>query len=62
MSTIAAAEHRSCECGAVYRRTVTTTAVTEIGDFECSICGSTLETWTDTQVPAYRLIIGPIRR
>lgn len=58
MSAIAAAEHRSCECGAVYRRT----PVTEIGDFECLICGSTLETWTDRQVPTYRLIIGPIRR
>jgi hypothetical protein len=46
MSAIAAAEHRSCECGAVYRRIVITTPVTEIGDFECLICGSTLETWT----------------
>jgi hypothetical protein len=33
----------------------------QISSFECSVCGSTLENWNTTWVPAYRLIAGPVK-
>ena len=52
--------HRSCTCGAVYRRTEAMAPVREIASFECSVCGLTLENWNSAWVPTYRLIVGPI--
>lgn len=53
--------HRSCQCGAVYRRTEAMAKSREISSFECTVCGATLETWNTAWVPSYRLIIGPIQ-
>ena len=33
----------------------------QIASFECSVCGTTIETWNTTSVPTYRLIAGPVR-
>jgi hypothetical protein len=54
------AGHRSCECGAVYRRTESMAKAREISSFECEVCGETLETWNTAWVPTYRLIAGPV--
>lgn len=53
--------HRSCQCGAVYRRTESMADSREICSFECSVCRATLESWNTAWVPAYRLIARPIR-
>jgi hypothetical protein len=53
--------HRSCQCGAIYQRTESMALGRQISSFECSVCGSTLENWNTTWVPAYRLIVGPVR-
>jgi hypothetical protein len=55
------AGHRSCQCGAVYRRTETMAKSRVIASFECAVCGSTLESWNMAWVPTYRLIAGPVR-
>jgi len=52
--------HRSCKCGAVYRRTESMAKAREIDSFQCEFCGETLETWNTAWVPAYRLIAGPV--
>jgi hypothetical protein len=31
----------------------------QISSFECSACGTTLETWNTAWAPTYRLIVGP---
>jgi hypothetical protein len=54
--------HRSCRCGAVYRRTEAMAKSREIASFECAICGSTLESWNTAWVPAYRLIASPVSK
>jgi predicted SprT family Zn-dependent metalloprotease len=53
--------HRSCKCGAVYRRTESMANSRQVASFECEICGETLETWNTAWVPSYRLIVGPTR-
>jgi hypothetical protein len=53
---------RTCECGAVYRRTESLASAREIDSFECAVCGVTMESWNTAWVPAYRLIIGPVRK
>jgi hypothetical protein len=53
---------RNFECGAVYRRTESLASAREIDSFECTVCGVTMESWNTTWVPAYRLVIGPIRK
>jgi hypothetical protein len=52
--------HRTCQCGAVYRRTQAMAPTREINSFECSECGVTLEHWHTAWVPTYRLIVGPV--
>jgi len=52
--------HRSCGCGAIYRRTEAMAPSREMDSFECSVCGETLETWNSAWVPTYRLIAGPV--
>jgi hypothetical protein len=53
--------HRSCVCGAVYRRTEHMAASREIASFECGVCGATPESWNTAWVPRYRLVAGPVR-
>jgi hypothetical protein len=53
-------QHRSCKCGAVYRRTESMAISREINSFECSVCGDTMESWNTAWVPTYKLIVGPI--
>lgn len=54
--------HRTCSCGAVYRRTESLAASREIESFECVTCGVTMESWNSAWVPSYRLIVGPVRK
>jgi hypothetical protein len=54
--------NRSCECGAVYRRTEALAAGRQISSFECAVCGVTMESWNTAWVPAYRLVVGRIRK
>jgi len=51
--------NRTCECGAVYRRTESLASMREIDSFECAVCGTTLESWNTAWVPTYRLVVGP---
>jgi hypothetical protein len=48
--------HRKCHCGAIYRRSHAMAASREMSSFECSLCGTTLESWNTTWVPNYRLV------
>jgi hypothetical protein len=50
--------HRSCKCGAVYRRTESMAKSRQIASFECAVCGETMESWNSAWVPSYRLIVG----
>jgi hypothetical protein len=34
----------------------------EIDSFECAACGVTMKSWNTAWMPAYRLIIGPVRK
>jgi len=52
--------HRSCKCGAVYRRTESTAPGRQMSSFECAVCGVTMENWNSAWVPTYRLIAGPV--
>jgi predicted SprT family Zn-dependent metalloprotease len=54
-------QHRSCKCGAVYRRTESMAKSREVNSFECIHCGETLEHWNSAWVPTYRLIVGPVK-
>jgi hypothetical protein len=52
-------QHRTCRCGAVYRRTESMAPSREVNSFECLACGASLENWNSAWVPNYRLIVGP---
>lgn len=54
--------NRTCECGAVYRRTESLISAREINRFVCAVCGVTMESWNTAWVPTYRLVVGPIRK
>ena len=54
-------QHRMCRCRAVYRRTESMVSSREVNSFECTVCGTTLESWNTAWVPTYRLIVGPVR-
>jgi hypothetical protein len=54
-------QHRSCKCGAVYRRTHRVASSREMDSFECILCGETMESWNSAWVPTYQLIIEPAR-
>ena len=51
---------RSCQCGAIYRRTEATAPGRQSASFECSLCDTTLETWNTAWVPTYQFIAGPV--
>jgi len=51
----------SCPCGALYERTEFNAAPRENDRFVCAVCGETLEVFTETNAPNYRLISGPLR-
>jgi hypothetical protein len=34
----------------------------KISSFECAVCGVTMESWNTAWVPAYRLVVGRIRK
>jgi hypothetical protein len=55
-------QQRSCKCGALYSRSETVAPSPQRGRFDCAICGRTLESWTSTVVPSYRLLAGPVRQ
>ena len=38
-------QHRHCKCGSVYRRTKSMAPSREVNSFECTVCGTTLESW-----------------
>jgi hypothetical protein len=50
-----------CPCGAIYERTEISAAPRETYGFDCAVCGKTLELFTTTKAPNYRLISGPVR-
>jgi hypothetical protein len=52
-------KQRHCRCGAIYHRTEAIAPSREIDSFECTACGTTLETWDSAWVPTYRLISSP---
>ena len=52
-------KQRQCRCGAIYHRTEAMAPSREIDSFECTACGTTLETWDTAWVPTYRLIAAP---
>ena len=52
--------HRTCTCGAVYKRTEAMAPVRQLDSFQCTICDATLETWNTAWVPTFRLIVGPV--
>jgi len=51
--------HVICECGALYERTEFHSAPREADSFVCPACGHTLEIFSDTKVPRFRLISNP---
>jgi hypothetical protein len=55
-------QHRTCPCGAVYRRTESMAPTREVNSFECSVCGETMESWNTAWVPTYKLVVGPVRQ
>jgi stage III sporulation protein SpoIIIAA len=54
--------HRTCVCGAVYRRTESLSATREVDSFACAVCGAIMESWNTAWVPAYRLVAGPVKK
>jgi hypothetical protein len=49
-----------CNCGAEYRRTEEKFLAPHTGDAVCIVCGTALESWSDsTHVPTYELIERP---
>jgi hypothetical protein len=51
----------TCPCGARYERTEFNPAPRASDRFACAVCGETLEVFSETKVPTYRLISGPLR-
>ena len=49
----------SCECGAIYERTEDKLTFRDIDFFECCFCGRTLERWSGSRIPIFRLICEP---
>ena len=53
-------QHRHCKCCSVYCRTESMAPSREVNSFECTVCGTTLESWNTAWVPTYRLVVGPV--
>ena len=51
----------TCKCGALYERTEFNAAPRTADSFSCTVGGHTLEVFTGTSAPTFRLISGPIR-
>ncbi|MEH2478798.1 transposase-like protein [Nitrobacteraceae bacterium AZCC 2146] len=51
----------TCKCGALYERTEFNAAPRAADRFSCTVCEHTLEVFTGTSAPTYRLISGPLR-
>jgi hypothetical protein len=51
----------TCRCSAIYERTEFNAAPRETYGFDCTVCAKTLELFTATKAPNYRLISGPAR-
>lgn len=49
----------TCSCGAVYERTEEKVTFRDIDTFECRCCGTTLESWSGSRIPLFRLIKEP---
>jgi hypothetical protein len=48
----------SCGCGAVYERTEEKLTFRDIDTFEWRCCGTTLESWSRSRIPLFRLVQG----
>jgi len=48
-----------CECGAVYERTEEKLIFRDADSFECQFCGRTLDRWSGSRIPVFRLIKEP---
>jgi hypothetical protein len=48
-----------CKCGAVYERTEEKVIFRDQDSFQCRLCGETLETWSSSRIPVFRLIKEP---
>jgi len=46
----------TCSCGAVYERTEERLTFRDIDGFECRCRGATLERWSGSRIPVFRLI------
>jgi hypothetical protein len=48
-------ETRECECGAIYERTEDKVAFRDKDSFSCHFCGVTLESWSGSRIPIYKV-------
>ena len=46
----------TCPCGATYERTETNLTPRTSNEFQCDICGETLERWNGSRLPQFRLV------
>jgi hypothetical protein len=51
-----------CDCGAVYERTEEKVIFRDIDAFECLSCGKTLEIWSSSRIPLFKLIKEPEKK
>jgi predicted SprT family Zn-dependent metalloprotease len=49
----------TCECGAVYERTEEKVTFRDSDSFQCRHCGKTLDEWSSSRIPVFRLIKEP---
>ncbi len=49
----------ACECGAVYERTEERLTFRDSDHFVCLCCGETLESWSGSRIPVFRLVKEP---
>ena len=49
----------TCKCGAVYERTEERLTCRDSDHFVCRCCGETLESWSGSRIPVFRLIKEP---
>ncbi len=49
----------TCECGAIYERTEDKLRFRDTDSFECRFCARTLERWSGSRIPIFRLICEP---
>jgi hypothetical protein len=48
-----------CSCGAIYERTEEKLTFRDIDSYKCRVCGETLESWSGSRIPVFRLISTP---